>query len=163
MVAFGISAFAAVLFGSMAFSESAFAAKGGQEKVTICHVDQETGEGKTITVGAPAVEKHLANHQGDHVGECSAVTCQECYDSLQTERAACQEDFACAQQAYQDYAGCSLTCTGPLQDTFPQECVNNAATILDGCLGTAQDLQQVIACFDQPYLENLLACPVGPS
>ena len=32
--------------GGIAFSQSALA-KGGQEKVTICHVDQETGEEKS--------------------------------------------------------------------------------------------------------------------
>jgi len=69
-----IAVMAAVLFGSLTLSQSAFAGvsggNNGQEKVTICHVDQKTGEGKTITVGAPAVGKHLANHDGDHIGEC---------------------------------------------------------------------------------------------
>jgi len=65
---------AAALFGSLAFSQNAFAgidiSNKGQEKITICHVDQETGEEKTITIGAPSVPKHLANHAGDHEGEC---------------------------------------------------------------------------------------------
>ena len=158
MISFGISAFAAVLFGSLTFSESAFAAKeGGQEKATICHVDQNTGEEKTITVGEPSVKKHLANHQGDHVGECS-VTCQECYDSLVAERVTCQEDFACVQQAYQDYAGCSLACTGTLVDAFPKECVNSSAPSLDACVGQASSLQEVLTCFDEGYFEKLVAC-----
>jgi hypothetical protein len=37
---------------------------GGQEKVTLCH------KGKTITVGAPALEAHLAHHVGDSQGAC---------------------------------------------------------------------------------------------
>lgn len=72
-VLFGVSVLAAALFGSLAFSQSAFAGvsgEGGQEKVTICHVDQETGEEKTITVGSSAVGKHLVNHEGDHLGPC---------------------------------------------------------------------------------------------
>src|SRR5215212_5616220 len=37
----------------------------GQTKVTICH------NGHTITVGAPAVDAHLAHHDGDAKGACS--------------------------------------------------------------------------------------------
>jgi hypothetical protein len=36
----------------------------GQKKVTLCH------KGKTITVGAPALEAHLAHHVGDSKGAC---------------------------------------------------------------------------------------------
>jgi hypothetical protein len=36
----------------------------GQRKVTLCH------KGKTITVGAPALEAHLAHHLGDSEGVC---------------------------------------------------------------------------------------------
>ena len=75
LFALGISIIAAALFGSLAFSQNAFAgidtSNKGQEKITICHVDQETGEEKTITIGAPSVPKHLANHEGDHEGECN--------------------------------------------------------------------------------------------
>ncbi len=68
---FGIAVMAAILLGGLTFSQSALAnGGGGQQKVTLCHVDQETGEEITITVGAPAVSKHLANHQGDHLGPC---------------------------------------------------------------------------------------------
>ncbi len=77
---FGISVFAAILFGSLSLDA---ALADPQPKVTICHVDQETGDEKTITVGAPAVSKHLANHQGDHLGPCveeppSCVVNDEC-------------------------------------------------------------------------------------
>ena len=47
---------------------AAFAA--GADKVTICHIPPgNPGNAHTITVGAPAVEKHVANH-GDTVGAC---------------------------------------------------------------------------------------------
>jgi hypothetical protein len=36
----------------------------GQQKVTLCH------KGKTITVGEPALEAHLAHHVGDSKGGC---------------------------------------------------------------------------------------------
>ena len=68
---FGIAVMTAVLLGGLAFSQSAFAGVGGgpgQQKVTLCHVDQETGEEITITVGAPAVPAHLAH--GDTLGPC---------------------------------------------------------------------------------------------
>ena len=68
---FGIAVMAAILLGGLTFSQSAFAGQsggGGQVKVTLCHVDQETGEDITITVGAPAVPAHIAH--GDTLGEC---------------------------------------------------------------------------------------------
>ncbi len=76
---FGIAVMAAILLGGLTFSQSAFAGVstgggpgggpgGGQQKVTLCHVDQETGEEITITVGAPAVPAHLAH--GDTLGAC---------------------------------------------------------------------------------------------
>jgi len=72
---FGIAVMAAILLGGLTFSQSAFAGVstgggpgGGQNKVTLCHVDQETGEEITITVGAPAVPAHLKH--GDTLGAC---------------------------------------------------------------------------------------------
>ena len=50
--------------------DDAFAKGDGKPKVTICHVDQETGEEKTISISNKAVSKHIANHIGDHLGEC---------------------------------------------------------------------------------------------
>ena len=62
-----------MIFGVIGFglSSDAFAKGGGQPKVTICHVDQETGEEKTISISNKAVSKHIANHLGDHLGECA--------------------------------------------------------------------------------------------
>ena len=66
---FGIAVMAAILLGGLTFSQSALAnGGGGQQKVTLCHVDQETGEEITITVGAPAVPAHIAH--GDLLGAC---------------------------------------------------------------------------------------------
>jgi len=82
---FGIAVLAAILLGGLTFSQSALAGQsggGGQQKVTLCHVDQETGEEITITVGAPAVPAHLAH--GDLLGPCveepepGCVTNDEC-------------------------------------------------------------------------------------
>jgi len=50
--------------------DDAFAKGDGQPKVTICHVDQETGEKETITVSNKAVDKHKEKH-GDELGECA--------------------------------------------------------------------------------------------
>jgi len=66
IIIFAISITAAILLGGIAFSQSALA-KGDKE--TICHVDQDTGEKKTITISKKAVEKHKEKH-GDEVGEC---------------------------------------------------------------------------------------------
>ena len=160
-MAFGISSFAAILFGSMAFSQNAFAGiweNNGKEEITICHVDQNTGEEKTITIGKPSVEKHLANHNGDHVGQCIEITCQECYETMLVEAEECQENFSCIQQAFQEYAGCSLTCNGALVTIFAQECVNSSAPFLDSCIEQAQVIEDIFSCFDGVYYEHLVAC-----
>ena len=75
---FGIAVLAAILLSGLTFSQSAFAGQGGgggQQKVTLCHVDEE-GEKRTITVGAPAVPAHLAH--GDILGECVDEPEPEC-------------------------------------------------------------------------------------
>ncbi len=46
-------------------------AQDSEEKVTICHVPPGNPENAhTITIGASAVPAHLANHEGDSVGQC---------------------------------------------------------------------------------------------
>jgi hypothetical protein len=162
LVAFGISSFAAILFGGMSFSQNAFAGvseNNGQEKITICHIDQDTGEEKTITVAELSVEKHLANHYGDHIGECSEITCEQCYQMMLTEVEECQDDFSCIQQSFQDYAECSLTCSGELS-VFTQECVNDSATYLESCVEQAQSMEDIFSCFDGVYYEHLVACNI---
>lgn len=160
LVAFGISSFAAILFGSMTFSQNAFAGDGennGQEKITICHIDQNTGEEKTIVVAMSSVEKHFANHEGDHMGECAEITCQQCYEVMLTEVDVCQDDFSCIQQSFLDYADCSLSCSGELS-VFTQECVNDSAPYLGSCVEQAQDENDIFSCFDGVYYEHLVAC-----
>lgn len=163
-VAFGISSFAAILFGGMTISQNAFAGIGennGQEEITLCHVDQNTGDKKTITLGEPAAAKHLKNHIGDHIGECTEITCQQCYETMITEADACEGDFTCTQQAFQEYASCSLTCTGDLVNNFTQECVNDSAPFLETCIEQAQSLDDIFSCFDGVYYEHLVACNTG--
>jgi hypothetical protein len=46
-------------------------AQEAEDKVTICHVPPGNPENAhTITIGAPAVDDHIQNHPGDHVGVC---------------------------------------------------------------------------------------------
>ena len=163
-LAFGISSFAAILFGSMTFSHDAFAGVGennGQEEIALCHVDQNTGDEKTIRVGEPAAAKHLKNHPGDHIGECTEISCQQCYEQMIIEANACAGDFPCSHQAFQEYADCSLTCTGDLVTIFTQECVNSSAPFLDSCVEQAQSLEDIFSCFDGVYYEHLVACNTG--
>ncbi|PYQ02265.1 MAG: hypothetical protein DMF82_16565 [Acidobacteria bacterium] len=50
-------------------------AQAAQPKVTICHVPPGNPDNAhTITIGAPAVPAHLANHDGDAVGPCPEPT-----------------------------------------------------------------------------------------
>jgi hypothetical protein len=46
-------------------------AQAAQSKVTICHVPPGNPDNAhSITIGAPAVPAHLANHDGDAIGPC---------------------------------------------------------------------------------------------
>ena len=48
-------------------------ASGSAHKVVICHYPPgNPANAHTLTVGAPAVDAHLRNHPGDHVGPCGA-------------------------------------------------------------------------------------------
>ena len=105
---FGIAVLAAVLLGGLTFSQAVFAGGPGGPpgKVTLCHVDQETGEEITISVGAPAVPAHLAH--GDTLGPCDdgPSTCEE----------DCDEDFnICLGQCPNGLDGASELCPGICQ------------------------------------------------
>ncbi len=104
---FGVAVFFAILFGSLAF-DSALAAP--QPKITICHADQETGDLKTITVGEPAVGKHLANHEGDHVGAC--FVCGDTFTDPPTEE--CDDGNTVTEECDYGLTSCTVcadTCT----------------------------------------------------
>ena len=114
-----------------------------QSKVTICHVDQETGEKKTITIGTPAAGKHLTNHVGDREGECK-LTCQDCFDTLSSTLALCQ-DFDCFLAGWQDFAECTAICTEDTRlDTAA--CLNQESGPLATCLESAKDDADIIQC-----------------
>ena len=115
---FGIAVLAAVLLGGLTLSQSAFAGQiggGGQEKVTLCHVDRD-GERRTITVGAPAVPAHLAH--GDTLGPCvdGPGTCQE----------QCDAEFDACLDECGDFGtdGSNETCEG-FCEFFHEECLIN--------------------------------------
>jgi hypothetical protein len=55
--------------------EGSVSAQAAEPKVTICHVPPGNPDNAhTITIGAPAVPAHLANHDGDAVGPCPEPT-----------------------------------------------------------------------------------------
>ena len=140
---FGIAVMAAVLFGGLTFSQSAFA--GNDEKVTICHQDQETGEQKTISVKESSVPAHLANHEGDHEGECVASTCEECFIENQLAISNCEEDNDCALAAFNAFGECSLSCQGDFE-SLTQQCINEAAPAFADCSDATND--GLNACID---------------
>jgi len=146
---------AAVLFGGLTFSQSVFAGNNGQEKVTLCHVDQDTGEEITITVGAPAVPAHLAH--GDTLGECSEEppTCVECIDELNAGECV---DFGCVQSEWLEFADCTLMCTGE-SEGIPDFCFNEGADDLRICIDAAGDAPAIDACTGA-YITELLLCEV---
>jgi len=104
-----------LIFGVIGFglSSDAFAKGQGQPKVTICHVDQETGEEKTISISNKAVSKHLANHIGDHLGECvdepepTTPDFQQCFCFDGTSERVCVASC--------DIADCNEFCGGTVQ------------------------------------------------
>ncbi len=158
---FGIAVLAAILLGGLTFSQSALAnGGGGQQKVTLCHVDQETGEEITITVGAPAVPAHLAH--GDNLGECSVVPiCNECLGNAETAFDECRDAGGtideCRVEVEPSFSECALTCEGTEEDKF-DVCfeaaqVQNLTCLIQGgdtgvCLEDALDFFEV--CFGEP-------------
>jgi len=71
-VALGLLAIAALLIAVPAFG-------GGTDKVTLCHISTDYPYAQTITVGAPAVAAHLANH-GDYLGQCATIEVKKVTD-----------------------------------------------------------------------------------
>jgi hypothetical protein len=56
-------------------NDGSVSAQAAEPKVTICHVPPGNPDNAhTITIGAPAVPAHLANHDGDAVGPCPEPT-----------------------------------------------------------------------------------------
>jgi hypothetical protein len=50
--------------------QAAFADKGGQAKVTQCHIPPGNPENRhEVTTGEPSVAAHIRNH-GDYIGPC---------------------------------------------------------------------------------------------
>ena len=157
---FGIAVMAAILLGGLAFSQSALAkGGGGQQKVTLCHVDQETGEEITITVGAPAVPAHLAH--GDTLGECPAPICNECFDIAETAFEECVEAGGttdeCRVEVEPSLTECALVCEGTEEDKF-DACLDatqvqfTICTIQGGDEGVCRDdaLDFFEVCFGEP-------------
>ena len=160
---FGIAVMAAILLGGLAFSQSAFAGVstgggpgGGQVKVTLCHVDQETGEEITITVGAPAVPAHLAH--GDTLGPCDEEPPPFCEDSPCNDDNECTIDVcieaedACTNTPNEGaLCGDGGTCDEvgvcvPPSDLTCADCFDQALAEEQLCLddgGTEEDCQEI--------------------
>jgi len=84
-------------------------------------------------------------------------TCDECFAVLVEQDAICASDPACVEQELRDYADCALTCTGPWAGSS-QECVNSSSTLLDPCLDSATTVDDLHACFDEVYIDELITC-----
>jgi len=66
---------AAVQAASASGGDGSVSAQAAEPKVTICHVPPGNPDNAhTITIGAPAVPAHLANHPGDAIGPCPEPT-----------------------------------------------------------------------------------------
>ena len=140
---FGIAVMAAILFGGLTISQSAFAGQGGgggQQKVTICHQGDEGPE--TITVAAPAIPAHL-NH-GDTLGPCveEPVTCLECGPSAEIEFLQCIDDGGtndvCTAQVEPSLTECALMCEGSELDK-EEACLIAAIIQFNICLASGED------------------------
>ena len=125
LTVFAISVFTAILFGSLS-ADIALAAP--QPKVTICHVNQETGEEKTITVGAPGAAAHLKNHPDDKPGECvNGLLCEpfifELFDQGFVQCVNDTWDFeSCANVHLEEFQEASETCV-PSDEGFRPACL----------------------------------------
>lgn len=121
------------------------AARGGQPRVTLCHVPPGNPAAEhTITVGAPAVDAHLAH--GDYLGECNG--CPATCDALASEvREICEsfgpipgapDDFCATAEAVVADA-CLAECPGPEPDTCREYCDGLAITALEACFELGVD------------------------
>jgi len=156
---FGIAVLSAILLGGLTFSQSALAnGGGGQVKVTLCHVDQETGEEITITVGAPAVPAHLAH--GDILGPCDEepepTTCEECSIASSDALILCDGELNCMISAQQEFAECTLTCEGD-HNGIPEACFNSLSGGFSNCLDFATTPDELETC-EQEYVEQQIDC-----
>ena len=111
--------------------DDAFAKGNGQPKVTICHVDQETGEEKTITISNKAVSKHLANHLGDHLGECVIAPAPFCGDGIIDGSEECDDGNQVDTDACTN--ACELPVCGDTITSPPEQCDDGNTTSGDGC------------------------------
>jgi len=88
--------------------DDAFAKGNGQPKVTICHVDQETGEEKTISISNKAVSKHLANHIGDHLDECVDVPEPVCGNNVTEAPEECDDGNTVTESCNYSETSCTV-------------------------------------------------------
>jgi len=88
--------------------DDAFAKGQGQPKVTICHVDQETGEEKTISISTKAVSKHIANHIGDHSGECVDVPEPVCGNNVTEAPEECDDGNTVTESCNYSETSCTV-------------------------------------------------------
>jgi len=88
--------------------DDAFAKGDGKPKVTICHVDQETGEEKTISISNKALSKHLANHIGDHSGECVDVPEPVCGDGTVDAGEQCDDGNTVTESCNYSETSCTV-------------------------------------------------------
>jgi len=99
-----------LIFGAigLGLSSDAFAKGQGQPKVTICHVDQETGEEKTISISNKALSKHVANHIGDHSGECVDEPEPVCGDGNQEAPEECDDGNTVTETCNYSETSCTV-------------------------------------------------------
>ena len=131
-VFFGIAVMAAVLMAGLSLSQNAFAGvneNNGPEKIAICHVDQETGEEKTMHLVARAATNHLENHDGDYLGECTS--CEQCANTLYEQLDECGNDTECGFNAINAAGECFKTCEDP--DADLTTCINKHSDVLINC------------------------------
>lgn len=117
---------------TVSLADQLLLAKKGN-KLEVCHVDQDTGDIKLISVGSEkAAEKHLANHTGDGVpGAGYTATCEPDADSDGTPDASDAFPNDPTEQTDRDGDG-----IGDNSDPFPDDPENGGGS----CSFTVDDL-----------------------
>src|SRR5688572_26716129 len=107
-------------------------------KVTICHIPPgNPNNPQTITVGAPAVQAHLAH--GDYLGECANRCTISCDDNNR-----CTDDNCNATTG-----DCTHTPITPASCNDGNPCTVNTCEVATGnCLNTPSSSTNGLACDD---------------
>jgi hypothetical protein len=103
----------------------------GQEKVTLCHWDEDTQRYERITVGAPGADAHLRQHTDEDHPDFKFTDEFKCCNASTCEAAAgpCRELRACDEEGHCEYTNIKQGEPCPIGDDDGM-CINGECRLL---------------------------------